>query len=227
MLCTWLCLSSSSIQKPSCGPPAPTQCPPSTHPARNTVLTLRPRCKPRAAVRLALVTMAHSYFSCTSLPCTGKSQTSTMDRRTGPARRELHLALAQSHTLTYMALRHVASSAVSSWNWSKLRWTIACMQIQHFYADAPNFPDYLHAQTVEKYVDMSYHYSVLKTPRSQDVVLDRDRIMASPLHLSPHHPPLPCRLHTPYSCLPLPLPSPPPPSPSLPTPPLLQTLVIR
>lgn len=54
-----------------------------------------------------------------------------------------------------------------------------CLQIQHFYAHASNFPNELHARTVLKHVDMHYHYSVLEIPRSQDVVLQKDKVTVS------------------------------------------------
>lgn len=50
------------------------------------------------------------------------------------------------------------------------------LQVQHYYANSPTFPSNLYGRTTAKY-DMGYQHAVLVSPRPQDIVLQRDKIV--------------------------------------------------
>ena len=53
------------------------------------------------------------------------------------------------------------------------------MQVQHYYADDPAFPGYMHNRTTAKYMDMHYHYQRYISPSSQAVVLQKETVLVS------------------------------------------------
>ena len=50
------------------------------------------------------------------------------------------------------------------------------MQIQHFYAHSAIFPSDLHHRTVMRY-DMDYHHEIMISPRTQDIILQKDKVL--------------------------------------------------